>query len=303
MACKRATSPAAAARVRAEADRLGRLDHPGVVRLVELREGPDGPVLVTDYVGPRSIDSAGAVAAERAARLVAHLAGTLADLHAAGTLHGRVAPEHVLVAGDATVLCGPAVDPEHHHPADDVAGAGRCLLALLAPEVEAEPIPDRRPWGRHRWQGYRHRSLLTLADLATADDPGRRPSARAFADAVAALAGPRGPAADRPTPDTPTAGRAVVDRLALWLRPPRRRATAASAGLLADAPADVTPREPAPGPVTPAPPPAPVPDRRPAPTAAVATGAPLVVELDPEPPPHRLVVDLEPSPTRPSTGR
>jgi hypothetical protein len=189
LACKRATSPGDVDAIRAEAGRLADLDHPGIVRFVELRETDDGPRLVTEYVGPRTLATMGPVTTERAAGLVADLAATVADLHGTGVVHGDVRPEHVIVAGDHVVLCSPASDPDDLTTADDVLGIGHCLQAVLEPDLDEEPIPDRRPWKRTPWVGYRHRSLLTLADQATADEPGRRPSARALADAVAQAGG------------------------------------------------------------------------------------------------------------------
>ena len=223
-ACKRATSPDAVPGLRAEAARLAALDHPGVVRFVELREEDDGPRLVTEYVGPRTLATIGRVTAERAALLLADAASTVADLHAGGIVHGDICPEHVLVAGDTTVLCSPAEEVDGLTPADDVHGLGRCLDALLEPDLDEEPIPDHRPWRRSPWVGYRHRALLTLADQATADDPGRRPSARALADAVGNIAGGT---EDRRT--ALTVAQEVVDLVVIRLRRPRRRVLALGA--------------------------------------------------------------------------
>lgn len=234
LACKRATSPDDVDAIRAEAARLRDLDHPGVVRFVELREDVDGPRLVTEYVGPRTLATLGPVTVERAAELVADAAATVADLHAAGVVHGDLQPEHVLVAGDRTVLCSLAADPAGRSPADDVLGLGRCLATVLDPDLDEEPIPDRRPWRRTPWVGYRHRALLTLADQATADEPGRRPAARAFADAVRNVAGP----ADEPERTSArTYAQDLVDLVVVRLRHrhPRRRvrvAALAVAGLV-----------------------------------------------------------------------
>jgi len=157
---------------------------------------------------------------------VADLATTIADLHARGLTHGAVGPEHVLVAGDRTVLCGFAPSAADQSSADDVRGIGTTLGDLLDPEVEEEPIPDRRPWRRTPWHGYRHRALLTLADQATDDDPGRRPAARALADAVGSLSGDptcgrhEEPRPERPGPRWPEA---IVDLIAVH-RPRRERA-------------------------------------------------------------------------------
>jgi len=232
VACKRSTSAGGEAAIRAEAARLAGLDHPGVVRFVALRDDPDGPRLVTGYVGPRTLATMGRVTAERAAVLVADLASTLADLHAAGEVHGDVRPEHVLVAGDRTVLCSVATDGAPT-PADDVRGIGECLQALLEPDLDEEPIPDRRPWRRTPWVGYRHRALLTLADQATDDEPGRRPAARALADGILAAVGGRSPAEpDHPPRDHPVRVlvQQVSDLVAVRLRPHPMREPAARRG-------------------------------------------------------------------------
>ena len=230
LACKRATADGGVASIRAEARRLATIDHPGVIRFVELRESADGPILVTEYVGPRTLATIGPVPTDRAARLIADLASTVADLHALGVVHGRLHPDHVLVAGDRVVLCSFAADTQDHQPPDDVLGIGLSLRALLHPDLEEEPIPDRRPWRRVPWQGYRQRALLTLADQATDDDPGRRPAARALADTIGDLLGAPGPRTIVPGPapaGTPAISRRqeLVDLVAIRLRrrscPPR----------------------------------------------------------------------------------
>jgi hypothetical protein len=173
--------------------------------------------------------SIGPVATERAALLVADLATTVADLHARGVVHGAIRAEHVLVAGDRTVLCGFAPTAGDHPPADDVNGIGTTLRGLLAPDLEEEPIPDRRPWRRTPWHGYRHRALLTLADQATDDDPGRRPGARALAESVGSLSGvPTSRSGPGPAREQagPTRTAALADLIAVH-RPRRRRRTSA----------------------------------------------------------------------------
>jgi hypothetical protein len=219
VACKRSTTGAGAPRIRDEAARLQAIDHPGVVRVIELREDLDGPRLVTEYVGPRTLATMGRLTTQRTAVLVGDLAATIADLHTAGQVHGAVCPEHVLVAGDRVVLCGFATDGEAQ-PADDVHGIGQCLQALLEPDLDEEPIPDRRPWRRTPWVGYRHRALLTLADQATDDEPARRPAARALADAVRAAGGVSPEEDDRAAQERPVHlfAQSIGDLLAVRLR-------------------------------------------------------------------------------------
>jgi hypothetical protein len=214
LAVKKAVAPIDVERLKHEATVLGLIDHPGVVELVALDDTDDGTLLATAHAGNHSLATIGPLRDEQVAALVAGLAGTLADLHDLGLVHGRVEPSHVLVGADGTPrLCGfagagapgeipfPATPRARAHadpacpagspliPATDVHGIGTILKALLGEDVDPEPIPDRRftrPRDRLPWSGYHRRALLTLADQATADDPADRPGARALAAAIAA---------------------------------------------------------------------------------------------------------------------
>lgn len=189
-----------------EATVLARAAGPGVVAVVRHEVRPDGGrTLVLGLAGPRSLAGA-RLAPEAAAKVAAVLADVVARLHDAGVVHGRIAPDHVVLGPDGCpVLCGfaggggtggrrPAGDDPSTGggvllPADDVAGLGAVLGALLGEGAGDddgwEPIPDHRLRRRaRRWTGYRRRALLNLADQATADDPRHRPGARAFAAAV-----------------------------------------------------------------------------------------------------------------------
>ncbi len=111
--------------------------------------------------------------------------------------------------------------PTGRVPADDVLGIGLVLRGLLDPDLEEEPIPDRRPWRRIPWQGYRQRALLTLADQATDDEPGRRPGARALADTIRELLGApvtSSVVGDRSPPAPPGRRQAIIDLVAIRLR-------------------------------------------------------------------------------------
>ena len=157
-----------------EAATLRRLDHPGVVRFVDLVETPDGGrTLHTDFVSSdtwatRPITDP----AERAAG-VAALAEVVADLHDAGVAHCQVDPSHVLHGEDTRpVLCGFRLATEAtvenrrndlvaladlcHDPAlepgslvgklsalADAARAGRLDIRELARRLKM--VPDRHP--------------------------------------------------------------------------------------------------------------------------------------------------------------
>ena len=141
--------------------------------------------------GGRPVNLAGPVTPQQVATTAAAVAATLADLHAGGIVHGRLDASRVLVGPRGRpVLCGFGDDVEGCRPEDDVAAVGRLLVELLGPREDAEPDPERRWRGRHR--GHLRRSLLLLADHATAEPPSRRPSARSLAASIAAAA-PSGP--------------------------------------------------------------------------------------------------------------
>jgi len=165
-----------------EMRRLDQARHPGVVELLNASEGR----LELRWAGSHTLETT-RPPVPVAAGLLAAVATTVADLHAMGVVHGRIEPSHVVVDGvGRPVLCGfggpepTAVGPG---PADDVAAVGRLIDHLLGPEAEPEPIPDRR-WIRRPWAGYDRRALQLLADRATHEDPARRPTARALANAI-----------------------------------------------------------------------------------------------------------------------
>ena len=182
---KRATGVTAAARLRAEAERLVNAAHPGVVELLSSSGTDDRWELWLAHAG-RPLDVVGAMSVAQVARLVAAAAATLADLHERGVVHGRVDASHVLIGEHGRpVLCGLGAAAPGSTPADDVAALGGLLAALLGSAPDMEPIPERRWLPRRSWSGWERRSLLLVADHAAADPPTRRPTARRMAAAIA----------------------------------------------------------------------------------------------------------------------
>lgn len=224
---KSATGPGVA-RLRVEAAILAAARHPGVVALVEpATVDEDGTVRVrTRFAGSRTLANAPAPDPARAAAVVAALAGTVADLHDLGIVHGRLTPDHVILAADGRpILCGLAeatyAGRGSHRPPDDVAALGELLRTLVAtapPEVEEAP---RRRLHRRPVSIHLRGALLNLADQATADETRRRPTARHLAQTVSATvaerpAAPRRPAADAASHrDDPAGRRPVPTRRAL----------------------------------------------------------------------------------------
>lgn len=180
----------AAARVEQEAARLLALGHPGLVEVVSAGPVPDGYELRSRYAG-RPLSACPVPPPEQAGALVAALAETVADLHAAGVVHGRVSAEHVLLGQSGRpVLCslggGGTTDADAPTRADDVAALGTLLTDLLGRDAELDPIPDHR-WFRFRSTTGLRRALLTVADHACADPATRRPTARRLAAELTAL--------------------------------------------------------------------------------------------------------------------
>ena len=97
-----------AADIQREADLLRRLDHPGLVRFVDIVETADGGrALHTEFVNSDTWASRPLTdPAERAAGMAA-LAAVVADLHQLGVAHLQLAPTHILHGeNDLPVLCG-----------------------------------------------------------------------------------------------------------------------------------------------------------------------------------------------------
>jgi hypothetical protein len=179
---KSATAPTGVETLAREVGRLNRGRHPGVVEVLAAGDGR----LELAWVGSHTLETT-RLSVPAAAAVLAAVAVTVADLHGLGLVHGRLDPSHVILGGDGRpVLCGlrgPSPGEPEPGPAEDVAAVGRLIDHLLGPDAEPEPIPDRR-WARRPWSGYHRRTLQLLADRATHDDPARRPTARALANAI-----------------------------------------------------------------------------------------------------------------------
>ena len=310
---KTAADAGHAARLRRQGELLAIAQVPGVVRLVTREGPPHDPVLVTARVDGPDLARGPQLVVEEVAALVIELAGTLADLHELGVVHGAVLAEHVLLSSDGRpVLCGfgygartgeppvaeaplpePAVDPARAaggplSPASDVRALGALLDGLLDAAHTGPSSPAQVG------------ALRAVAGRALVADPELRPSARAVAEAVRhALPSARLPAQPRlanavnqsePRTDALHAlrRRGGASRLPLGHR--RHRLKAVPLGLAAIAlgalffrvTADGSQRSgPEPAPSVRLPPPEPAPDSAPPPPGAPPpTGAPL-------PPPAR----------------
>ncbi|HEX6516050.1 MAG TPA: protein kinase [Nocardioidaceae bacterium] len=100
------SSPAEQARFTAEARTLSRLNHPGLVTVLDAGVDDDRPFLVMDLVpGPTLADRCcdGPLPPEEVADVGAQVADALAFAHEAGVVHRDVKPANVLLGGDGRV--------------------------------------------------------------------------------------------------------------------------------------------------------------------------------------------------------
>ena len=164
----RALSPDTEERVRQEFQRLGGLDHPGIVRPVDLGRAPDGRLyLVMDLIegaplsslvephasrggvgasGPAGATTATTATTEKAAAAFARAAWDVTDalayLHARGVVHGdlspanvRITPEGRAVLVDLGCLGLPRLGGPASAAAAGVTAGARGTLGFAAPEA------------------------------------------------------------------------------------------------------------------------------------------------------------------------
>jgi serine/threonine protein kinase len=287
------------ARLRAEAACARRLPSSCSVRL--LVDGTDHtpPYLVSEHLdGPsleRIVDVKGPLAPALVTALAVDLAQALSAVHAAGVMHGDLAPGNVVftrnglrildfgvaehIPGDPAEIGAVADNPGWlapelltggtPGPACDIFGWG-CLVAYAA--TGQSPYPEAVPGEPARFRpvdtGALRQPLRALVDAAVAEDPAVRPSAADLVVRLAACAEPGDlpvvatsatPATTPPTAPATTRPPAVTHRV----RPPlpgRTRALVSAllvltAILIAVPTGTERPATPPPTPQTPAAPP------------------------------------------------
>lgn len=142
----------ALARFQREVASLGRIDHPGVVRLVDAGVDGAAPYLVTPVLDGATVRTAlgdGALVPEAAVALVIAAAQAVAAIHAAGLVHRDLKPENLVLTDDGAVVVidlGLALGAEHsRHTAEDALTGS---VPYMAPEQieDGEPSPASDVW-------------------------------------------------------------------------------------------------------------------------------------------------------------
>ena len=206
----------ARARFAREADALRRLDHPGVVRVLDVGGDEDAPWLVMELIAGTSIAAQrGPLPPTRAATLLAAVAEATAAAHAAGIVHRDIKPANVLLRADGSPVLvdfglASLADEAGLTASGDLLGTPR----YMAPEQAAGAVGDA--------QSDVYALGLVLHELLTGL-PARTSDSREEALRVARRGGIEPLAKIRA--DLPVGVRTIVAK-ATALRPHRRYASA-----------------------------------------------------------------------------
>jgi len=235
-----AGDPLLAERLRREGRALARLDHPHVVRVLEIVPDGDGVVIAMQYAPGGSLADRlarqGRLAPGDAVAVLAPIADALGSAHRHGIVHRDVKPSNILFTSDGEPLLSDfgiaRSSAERPLTAPDVRGLG--TAEYLDPAVADGATPDARSdvyalgtvayevlAGRRPFAGGPPLAVLRAADrgqapplgpdvppalarvvaTAMARDPrDRYPDAGSFADALRAAAPAPTPRAPRPLP-------------------------------------------------------------------------------------------------------
>ncbi|MEO3795034.1 serine/threonine-protein kinase [Nonomuraea sp. B10E15] len=99
--------PELRARAEREAQALARIDHPGIVRVHDVLDAPDGPWIVMDYVQGTVLGELikrAPLSEPAVVRIGAQALHALAAAHAVGVLHRDVKPDNILITASSSVV-------------------------------------------------------------------------------------------------------------------------------------------------------------------------------------------------------
>lgn len=137
-----------------EARLLARLNHPHIVRVWDFDEASDPPYLVLEWVDGLSLDElirqSGRLAAGRAVRVAAQVAGALGEAHRLGVVHRDVKPGNILLTRDGAAKLADLGLAVAAQPRPAGGGGRRALdraavagtVAYMAPELFDGHPPD-----------------------------------------------------------------------------------------------------------------------------------------------------------------
>jgi hypothetical protein len=180
-------------RLRREARALARLDHPAIVRVLDVGEDDEQAWLVMELAPGQPLSDLVPLPVDRATDVAAQVAEALAYAHARSVVHRDVKPANVLVDGEGRARLLDFGIARRTDAADGITRSG--LVAgsppYMAPEAMAGGAPD--PRADVYSLGAMLRELLGEARPAALDaivrramdaDPARRPDAAALAGAL-----------------------------------------------------------------------------------------------------------------------
>lgn len=156
----------------AEGAALAKLNHPGIVRLIEQERHSRLPYLLLEHAGPKNLRGVlsddGPLKIDRAVRIVQHIGGALAYLHRQGFIHRDLKPSNIIIregrpvlldfgivwkwrskrrppdrSGTPQYLAPEQVLREELSPATDIYGLGLLLFELISGERPFPPGTDR----------------------------------------------------------------------------------------------------------------------------------------------------------------
>ena len=179
--------------LRREALVTSALTHPGIVRVCDLDQAPDGsPFIVTEYLNgqdlARVIRRAGPMALADVAAIVEAIASPLAEAHGHGIIHGDLTPENVFVL-DVEADPHARVKILDFGVAKIRARAGGLVRAVPAASAFAAPERQR---GRE-WEVGERADVFSLGVIAYALISGRATGAPPPAPAAGEKAPPLAP--------------------------------------------------------------------------------------------------------------
>ncbi|TDE32974.1 serine/threonine protein kinase, partial [Nonomuraea mesophila] len=137
--------PELKARAVREAQALARIDHPGIVRVHDVIDAPDGPWIVMDYVQGTLLGTLiqrAPLSESAVVRIGAQALDALAAAHAEGVLHRDVKPDNILItASSSVVLVDFGIATIEGHERITVLGHVVGTPDFIAPErIRGEPV-------------------------------------------------------------------------------------------------------------------------------------------------------------------